>query len=582
MLRQPIITIMGHIDSGKTTFLDKIKGTSICQKEFGKITQHIGATEITIDVINAVCGNLLDTYKFNLKIPGLLFIDTPGHSAFDNLRERGGSLADLVVLVVDVNKGLQVQDIETLNILKMYKVPFIVAANKIDLISGWYQETCDVSSNFNKQSKKTQEVVDEKIYKIVGQLFNHGFQSERFDRVDDFKKTVAIIPICAEKSWGLPETLLFLAGLSQKFLEKKLELDKEKKAQATVLEVGEVKGIGAAADIILYQGSLNIKDEIVFPTKQGLETTKIKALLKINILTAVDKKKQDFLRVSKVEAASGLKIVAPGINNCLPGGVIVSAEDKEAIEHIKSRTFNCFSNVLDHGALVKADTLGSLEALTKLLEKNNICVAKADVGEICQKDITELKILHEKNNKEGVLFLFNTKIKKEFEDELIKLKMPIFKNNIIYKLIEDYQEWFAKQNKLEKDKLMSEIIYPCSFKILPDCIFRSSKPAVVGVRILEGRLVCGARVVRNDKIIGDVVEIQDSGKKIIEANKEQEVAISLKGASYLKDFKEKEILNVFLSYDMIKKLEEIEDELSPKELELIKEIKIKLNQEINN
>lgn len=573
---------MGHIDSGKTTFLDKIKGTSICQKEFGKITQHIGATEITIDVINKICGNLLNIYKFNLKIPGLLFIDTPGHSAFDNLRERGGSLADLVVLVVDINKGLQVQDIETLQILKMYKVPFIVAANKIDLVNNWYQETCDVSSNLNKQNNKTQELLDEKIYKIVGQLFDHGFQSERFDRIEDFKKTVAIIPICAEKSWGLPETLLFLSGLSQKFLEKKLELDKDKEAQATVLEVSEVKGVGAAADVILYQGTLKIKDEIVYPTKQGLETTKVKALLKINVLTAVDKKKQDFLRVNNAESASGLKLVAPGINNCLPGGLIVSAKDKEAIEHLKTRTFKCFSKVLDTGALVKADTLGSLEALTKLLETNNICIAKADVGEISQKDITEIKILNEKDKKKGVLFLFNSKISKDFEDELIKQKIPVFKNNIIYKLIEDYQEWLAKQNKQEKDKLLTEIIYPCKFKVLPDCIFRSSKPAVFGVKILDGRLVCGSRIQRNNKIIGEVVEIQDSGKKIKEANKDQEIAISLKGASYLKDFKEKEILNVFLSYDMISKLQEIEDELSSEEIELIKEIKIKLAQENND
>ncbi len=579
LLRQPIITIMGHIDSGKTTLLDKIKGTSICQKEFGKITQHIGATEVTIDVIKNICGSLVNKYKFDLKIPGLLFVDTPGHSAFDNLRERGGSLADLVVLVVDVNKGLQVQDVETLEILKMYKVPFIVAANKIDLINGWYQETCDVSSNLKTQSKKTNEIVDEKIYKIVGQLFEKGFQSERFDRVDDFKKTVAIIPISAEKSWGVPECILFLAGLSQKFLEKKLEVDKNKKPQATVLEISEVTGVGSAADVILYQGILNIKDEISFPTIDGVEKTKVKALLKLNVMTAVDKKKQNYVRVSNVRAASGIKLVAPGINKCLPGGTIVSSEDKEAIEHLKTRTNKCFLKNSDQGAFVKADTLGSLEALIKLLEKNNICVARTSVGEVTQKDITETKILFEKNNKAGVLFLFNTKINKILEEDLIKNKIPLFKNNIIYKLIEDYQEWLTKEEKKDKDKLLLELIYPCVFKVLPDCIFRSNKPAVFGVRILKGRLVRGAKIENGDKVIGEVVEIQDSGKKIDVAQKEQEIAISLKGASYLKDFKEKEILNVLLNYKNIDKLAKIEDELSQEEIDLIKEQKIKLSQE---
>ncbi|MDD3244707.1 MAG: GTP-binding protein, partial [Candidatus ainarchaeum sp.] len=268
MYRQPIITIMGHIDSGKTTFLDKVKGTAIVSKEAGKITQHIGATEITIDVINNFCGHLAKKFNFELNIPGLLFIDTPGHNAFDNLRERGGSLADLVVLVVDINKGLQAQDIETLNILKMYKVPFIIAANKIDLMpGGWYQENYDITTNFNNQSKTVLENLDDKIYKIVGQLYDKGYLAERYDRVTDFTKTVAIIPTSILKSWGLPECVLFLSVLSQRFLGKKITIDPEDKMQAAVLEVGDLKGLGTTADIIVYQGHLKLKDSVVFPTK---------------------------------------------------------------------------------------------------------------------------------------------------------------------------------------------------------------------------------------------------------------------------------------------------------------------------
>ena len=319
---------MGHIDSGKTTFLDKIKGTSIVEKEAGRITQHIGATEITIDVIQKFSGHLAKKYNFELSIPGLLFIDTPGHNAFDNLRERGGSLADLVVMVMDINKGLQVQDIETLNILKMYKVPFVVVANKVDLVQGWYQQGNDITSNLLTQSKHTEEKLDELIYRIVGQLYDKGFQAERFDRISDFTKQIAIIPASCVNGWGLPESILFLAVLSQKFLGKKITIEETDLMQGAVLEVGDLKGIGSTADVIVYQGSLKTKDEIIFPTRYGLQATKIKTILKPNFMTAVDKK-GSFETISEVNAAAGIKIVAPGIESCLPGAVIVFRTKKQ-------------------------------------------------------------------------------------------------------------------------------------------------------------------------------------------------------------------------------------------------------------
>lgn len=562
---------MGHIDSGKTTFLDKIKGTSIVDKEAGKITQHIGATEITIDVIQKISGHLAKKYNFELSIPGLLFIDTPGHNAFDNLRERGGSLADLVVIVMDINKGLQVQDIETLNILKMYKVPFLVVANKLDLVHGWCQEGKDISNNLTTQSKQIEEKIDELIYRIVGQLYDKGFQAERFDRVTDFTKQIAIIPGSCVNGWGLAETVLFLSVLSQKFLGKKITIDENDHMHGAVLEVGELKGMGSTADVIVYQGSLKLKDEIVFPTRFGLQNSKVKAILKPNFMTAVDKK-GSFENISVIYAASGIKVVAPGIDACLPGAVIISANDKEAIERLKTKSYNCFINSPE-GAFIKADTLGSLEALHKLLEKECIKIASSDIGEFTNKDLTELKILNEKDKIQGVLFLFNVKISQEFEDEINKLKIPIFKNNIIYKLIEDYQEWLSKTKKTEHDKLLKEIIYPCKFKVLPNFIFRSSKPAVVGVRILEGRLISGAVVSLNGKKIGTIEGIQSEGKEIEIAQKDMEVAVSIADATYLKDFKEGDVLEISLNLDMISKLEALEGELSPEEQTMIEVIK---------
>jgi translation initiation factor 5B len=566
---------MGHIDSGKTTFIDKIKGTSITKQEPGKITQHIGATEITLDVIRSFCGDLLKKYNYELTIPGLLFIDTPGHNVFDNLRERGGSLADLVVLVTDINKGLQAQDIESIKILKMYKVPFIILANKIDLIYGWFQEGECVTNVLNNQSRSVSEKLDELIYKIVGQLFDLGFQADRYDYVKDFTKQIVIIPTSVLKGWGLPESLLYLCVLSQRFLGQNLVIDESQHPKGTILEVGEIKGVGPTIDVILYQGILRVKDEIAYLTRDGVKFTKIKALLKPPVISGVIKKK-DYESVEFVSAASGVKIVAPGLENVIPGSWIASSKDKQAIEHlnINIQTFCNVSN--EEGVFVKADTLGSLEALLKLLEKENICVGKSDIGDVSKKDIMELKVLNEKNPKKGVLFLFNVNIPKELEDELLNLKIPVFKNNIIYKIVEDYLDWLNKINREEQENLLKEIIFPCRFQILKEHIFRKSKPAIVGVKVLVGKLYPHARVVdKTGKEVGVVESIEVDGKQIDHLDLFQEAAIAIKDAVYEKDFVEDSILETLLTYENIKKLEMLDYSFSDKELELINKAKLK-------
>ncbi len=573
MFRQPIITIMGHIDSGKTTFLDKIKGTSIVKLEAGKITQHIGATEISLDVILKLCLHLAKKYNFEISLPGLLFIDTPGHNAFDNLRERGGSLADLVVLVVDVNKGLQAQDIETLSILKMYKVPFILFANKIDLISGYNQEDLDISKSLDKQSKNTSDKIEENIYKIVGQLYDKGFSADRFDRVTDFKKQIAIIPGSCEKEYGLTEAILFLSVLSQKFLGPRITIDPLQKSQGTVLEIGEIKGIGKTADVIVYQGVLRVKDRISFMSKEGIIETKIKSLLKLNVMSAINKKK-DYKNVDFVSAASGVKIVAPDIDRCLPGSIIVSSEDLEAVSRLKEKPLSCFVSDIE-GAFVKTDTLGSLEALTKLLSKNNICISRADIGPLTQKDILEIKVLHERDKKKGVLFLFNVNLQKEFAEQLDNEKIPVFKNNIIYKLIEEYDDWLFKKNRVEKEKLLKEIIFPCELKVLKNHIFRTSKPAIVGVKVIAGRLIPGSKLVNKEDEIGVVEAIQAEGKSIPILERGAEAAISIKNAVYLKDFKEEDVFTVYVPNSSIEKLDQIIYDLTEEEQTMLQKIKLK-------
>ncbi|MFH1364648.1 MAG: GTP-binding protein, partial [Candidatus Aenigmatarchaeota archaeon] len=250
--RAPVIAIVGHVDHGKTSLLDYIRGTSVAKTEPGQITQSIGATRIPADVVKKICGNLLEKMKIDLTIPGLLFIDTPGHESFTTLRKRGGAIADIAVLIIDVNEGFKPQTEESLNYLKQFKTPFVVAATKIDRLVGWNpQKDKPFFVTYQEQTQRTQDELEKKLYELIGQLGARGFESERVDRISDFAKQIVVVPVSGITGEGLPDLLMILSGLAQKYMSKKLEL-KPGEGKGTVLEVKEFRGLGTTIDIILY------------------------------------------------------------------------------------------------------------------------------------------------------------------------------------------------------------------------------------------------------------------------------------------------------------------------------------------
>ncbi|HLC73468.1 MAG TPA: GTP-binding protein, partial [Candidatus Nanoarchaeia archaeon] len=276
MIRSLICTFVGHVDHGKTSVQDYIRETSIVAREPGRITQHITASKIPSTVISKISQGLIDPKK--LRINSLIFLDTPGHASFTNLRRRGGNLADIAVLVVDINEGFKPQTIEAIEILKNYKTPFIIAANKIDLINGYRSIEGGFLTNFQKQHELVMKTLEEKLYKIVASISTFNLNAERFDRVDDYTKQVAIVPISAKTGEGIPELLAVLVGLAQKFLEKELEIDVKNPGKATVLEVTQVKGKGTIIEAILYDGSISEKDTIVIGGIEKPVVTKVKAI----------------------------------------------------------------------------------------------------------------------------------------------------------------------------------------------------------------------------------------------------------------------------------------------------------------
>ena len=311
MLRQIIVTVLGNVDAGKSSCIDIIKKTSIVSSEPGKITQSIKAYSISIDAIKDICKDLLDIKK--VKVPGLLFIDTPGHAAFNNLRKRGGSLADIAVLVIDINEGIKPQTIESIEILRGNKTPFVIALNKIDLVNGWGSNpVISFKKNFEKQNDSVKKTFDEKFYSIVSKLYD-GFSlaADRYDRIDDFTKTIAIIPISARSSEGIPELLMMVTGLAQRFLESQLEYDDEAPGEGTILEVSEEKGLGTCIDTIVYSGKIKANDKIVIGTMNGPLVTKVKAMFIVE--------KNQLKPLKEAQAAIGVKISPQESRDLIPG-----------------------------------------------------------------------------------------------------------------------------------------------------------------------------------------------------------------------------------------------------------------------
>jgi translation initiation factor 5B len=576
-IRQPIITVLGHVDHGKTSVLDFIRGSTLADREAGKITQHIGATEIPLDTIKEICGDLLDIFKLKFDIPGLLFVDTPGHEAFSNLRKRGGSIADLAVLVIDINQGIQPQTKEAIEILKNFKVPFIIAANKVDLIYGWKSESNLFVKNFETQTENSKKYFNDKFYTILGELAELGFDSNLYHKVENHKKMVSIVPVSAKTGEGIAELLAILAGLSQKFLGGKLEIDSDARAKGTILEIKEEQGMGTTADIIIYDGNIKQDDIIVVGGINETITTKVKALLKPKALSEIRDTKSSFEKLKQVFAATGVKILANDLDRALAGAPILSAETEEEIEEAEKEILKEIKDVLiqteNDGIMLKADTLGSIEAASKLFEQHEIPIKQARIGNISKRDIVEAESSAEKGSLYAVVLGFNVKIDDDVASYAKKKKIDVILNNVIYKVVEDFKEKLEERKKRLELEELDDLSWPGKIKIMPQYIFRKANPAIFGAEILSGKISTGINLINlNGKKIGRIKSIEDKGEKLKELTKGQESAVSVSGMTIGRNAEGGEEFYTDISEHDFRKLKSKKEFLSSDEKEILKEI----------
>ena len=617
--RQPIVSVLGHVDHGKTSVLDLVRsiGTerqaSVMDREAGGITQHIGATEVPADVLNETCSAMLGGKNF--KSPGLLFIDTPGHHSFVSLRNRGGSVADIAILVIDIMEGLQPQTIESLNTLKETKTPFVIAANKVDRIHGWRCESGrSFIQSFKEQREDVTSLFDDRYWKLLGQFSEHGFNIERYDKIRDFTQNVAVVPMSAKEGEGLQDLLAVSVGLAERFLEDRLT-DTIGPAQGTVLEMRDEVGMGKTIDVILYRGSSKIGDKIMLASNDGPFSTHIKGLKRPKGMSEMRDAGKRWMNFSEVDAACGVKIVAPKLEQAIAGTTLYLANTDEQISIAKSAIQEEWRGIYDkmpvmcsvcnkissrlefveqcqngtcrgaveekNGVVIKADTVGGLEALAFELFKLKIPVRQASVGPVNKKDILMAKSIQDPLNK--VILGFSTKANNEVADELKgdNSEIKFFSGSIIYHILDSFEEWREETKQAIEAEQRESLVYPGRLLYLKDHTFRSKGPAIVGMRVVGGRVHIGQRLMKLDGTpVGQIKSLRTrDSEDVKEANQGDEVAVAIQGPTVGRHIDELDEFYVDVPEKHAKRLKKIE--LTPIEQEILDEL-IRLHRKENH
>ena len=561
IIRAPIVCILGHIDHGKTTILDYIRGTVVQQREAAGITEHKGASYFpTEDIKDFLRKSKKEFAEKDIKLPGILVIDTPGHAAFMNLRRRGGAVADIAILVIDVTAGTMPITWESVRILRERKVPFVIAANKIDRISGWKStKDADFLDSYNKQKPHVREFLDEKLLQIGVNFLEEGFKGiDRYDKIKDFTKKVAIVPTSGKTGEGISTLLMILMGLVQQYLTENLKFS-EGSAKGVVLEVKKEKGQGKTMDVLIYDGILNRSDDFIVGGLEKPVKSKVRALLIPKPLDEIRDPRQKFDSVDFVSAAAGIKILAPNIEDVVAGSPFRAigdpSEEEQVYEEIEAEVKSIKIKTDKAGVVLKADTLGSLEALENHFSNNGVKISIADVGPIKKEDIINANIVQDFDPYSAVVLGFNVPILPEAEEQAYKDNIRIFTNNVIYRLLEDYIQYAETRKAEDTAKELGELILPAKLKMFPEYIFRNSNPAVFGVNVEGGTLKPKVMLITDKgKKVGRVHQIQDKGQSLEKADKGSDVAISIRGIEIGRDIDKDEILFVSVPESHVRQL----------------------------
>ncbi|KAK2165100.1 hypothetical protein LSH36_55g09061 [Paralvinella palmiformis] len=533
-LRAPVVCVLGHVDTGKTKILDKLRRTHVQDDEAGGITQQIGATNVPAEKIREQTKMCKEFSKLELKIPGLLIIDTPGHESFSNLRVRGSSLCDIAILVIDIMHGLEPQTIESINLLKKRKTPFVVALNKIDRLFQWQSGPhSDIANTLKKQKMNTKQEFDERTTAVIVQLAEQGLNACLFHENKNPREYISMVPTSAHTGDGMGNLIALVCELAQSLLAKRIAFSEE--LQATVMEVKAIQGLGTTIDVILVNGSLHEGTTVILAGQEGPIVTQIRALLMPQPMKEL-RVKNAYSKYKVITAAQGCKIIAKDLEKALAGLPLYVAHKPDEVEIYKEDITEALSEVLtsiklqERGVFVQASTLGSLEALLEFLRTSKIPYAGINIGPVHKKDIMKASIMLEHDSQWAAILAFDVKVEREAQELADSLGVKIFTAEIIYHLFDQFMAHRDQLKKRKQEEYKHVAVFPCKLRVLPQYIFNSRDPIVCGVMIEAGFLKEGMPLCVPSKEfcdLGRVSSLEINHKTVDRAVKGQEVCIKI-------------------------------------------------------
>ncbi|KAL3150312.1 hypothetical protein ABBQ32_000160 [Trebouxia sp. C0010 RCD-2024] len=542
VLRSPICCILGHVDTGKTKILDNVRRTNVQDGEAGGITQQIGATYVPEDALLKRTQALrANGEQSTLKLPGLLIIDTPGHESFSNLRSRGSSLCDIAILVVDMMHGLEQQTIESINLLKMRKTPFVVALNKIDRLFDWKAQTdAPIQQSLSSQKAHVKREFDERLKQSVLNLNEQGLNVALYWENPDKRKYVNVVPTSAITGEGLPDMLQLLVDLTQSMMASRLMVISE--TQCTVLEVKVIEGLGTTIDVVLVNGVLHESDTIVLCGMAGPIVTQIRSLLTPHPLKEL-RVRGSYLHHKEIKAAQGVKIAAQNLESAVAGTQMLVAGPGDDIEVLKAEVMEDMKDIFGsvdrsgEGVCVQASTLGSLEALLEFLKTPavKIPVSGINIGPVHKKDVMRASVMLEKGRKKfACLLAFDVPVTREAREMAESLGVRVFTADIIYHLFDQFTAYLKTVKDEEQEAAKFDAVFPCILRIIPQMVFNKKDPIIVGVDVEEGIAKVGTPICipsQGGIEIGRIASMELNHKPVDTAKRGDAVAMKIEPAN---------------------------------------------------
>ncbi|KAG9339444.1 hypothetical protein JZ751_023581 [Albula glossodonta] len=592
-LRAPVVCVLGHVDTGKTKILDKLRHTHVQDGEAGGITQQIGATNVPLETVIEQTKMVKNFDREAVKIPGMLIIDTPGHESFSNLRNRGSSLCDIAILVVDIMHGLEPQTLESINLLKEKKCPFIVALNKIDRLYDWKKSPdTDVVATLKKQKKNTKDEFDERTKAVIVEFAQQGLNAALFFENKDPRTFVSLVPTSAHSGDGMGNLIALLVELTQSMLARRLAHCDELRAQ--VMEVKALPGMGTTIDVILINGRLREGETIIVPGVEGPIVTQIRGLLLPPPLKELRVKNQ-YEKHKEVSTAQGVKILGKDLEKTLAGLPLLVAHKEDEVPVLRDELVRELKQTLnaikleEKGVYVQASTLGSLEALLEFLRTSKVPAsvslqyAGINIGPVHKKDVMKASTMLEHDPQYAVILAFDVKVERDSQEMADSLGVRIFSAEIIYHLFDAFTKYREDYKKQKQEEFKHIAVFPCKLRILPQFIFNSRDPIVMGVTVEAGVLRQGTPLCVPSKgfvDIGIITSIEINHKSVDVAKKGQEICVKIEpipGESpkmYGRHFEATDIIVSKITRQSIDALKNwFRDEMQKSDWQLIMELK---------